>query len=138
PIGSGAFVLAATGLLDGRRATTHWRYTRLFAERFPRIQLVPDVLYVDEGRLLTSAGSAAGLDLCLHVVRKDYGAAIANQVARRLVIAPQRMLETTPLGVETIAERIGMGTATNLRHHFRAQVRTTPTRYRRMFRSSAG
>jgi AraC family transcriptional activator FtrA len=87
---SGAFVLAATGLLDGKRATTHWRYGKLFAERFPQVQLVPDVLYVDEGRLLTSAGSAAGLDLCLHIVRKDHGADVANQVARRLVIAPHR------------------------------------------------
>ena len=210
---SGAFVLAATGLLDGKRATTHWQYAKLFAERYPRVHLMPDVLYVDEGRLLTSAGSAAGLDLCMHVVRKDYGAAIANEVARRLVIAPhreggqaqfvpepvaptesgsplspvlewalrnlrepisvrrlarragmsertfcrrffdqlgtsparwligqrviaaQRLLETTGLEVETIADRIGMGSATNLRHHFRAQVRTTPTRYRRMFSS---
>jgi len=208
---SGAFVLAATGLLDGKRATTHWRYTHLFAERYPRVTLVPDVLYVDEGPLLTSAGSAAGLDLCLHIVRKDYGAAIANQVARRLVIPPhreggqaqfvqepvmetegpsalttalgwalqnlgepisvrrmarhaamsertfcrrfqsqlgtsparwligqrviaaQRLLETTPLSVDAIADRIGMGTATNLRHHFRAHVRTTPTHYRRTF-----
>src|SRR5204862_6127730 len=87
---SGAFVLAATGLLDGKRATTHWQYAKLFAERYPRVQLVPDVLYVDEGRLLTSAGNAAGLDLCMHVARKDYGAAIANEVARRLVIAPHR------------------------------------------------
>ena len=208
---SGAFVLAATGLLDGLRATTHWRYARAFAERFPRVKLVPDVLYVDEGQLLTSAGSAAGLDLCMHLVRKDYGAAIANQVARRLVIAPhreggqaqfvpepiapteagsplapaldwalqnlrepisvrrlarragmsertfcrrfhaqtgtsparwligqrviaaQRLLETTPLPVEAIADRTGMGTAANLRHQFRARVRTTPTQYRRTF-----
>jgi AraC family transcriptional activator FtrA len=209
---SGAFLLAATGLLDGKRATTHWRYTQRFAERFPRVALVPDVLYVDEGQLLTSAGSAAGLDLCLHLVRRDYGAAIANQVARRLVIAPhreggqaqfvpeaiapreqgsplapvldwalrnlrepisvwrlarragmsertfcrrfgahlgtsparwlvaqrviaaQRLLETTPMPIEAIAERTGMGTAANLRHHFRAQVRTTPIQYRRTFR----
>src|SRR5207237_10305508 len=87
---SGAFVLAATGLLNGKRATTHWRYTQRFAQRFPRVELVPDVLYVDEGQLLTSAGSAAGLDLCMHLVRRDYGAAVANQVARRLVIAPHR------------------------------------------------
>ena len=213
---SGAFVLAATGLLDGKRATTHWRYTRLFAERFPRVKLMPDVLYVDEGQLLTSAGSAAGLDLCMHIVRKDYGAAIANEVARRLVIAPhreggqaqfvteavapsdagsplspvldwalqnlrepisvrrlarraamsertfcrrffaqlgtsparwligqrviaaQRLLETSALLVETIAERIGMGSAANLRHHFRAQICTTPTRYRQSFSTSKG
>jgi AraC family transcriptional activator FtrA len=87
---SGSFVLAATGLLDGRRATTHWRYADAFHRRFPRIDVDPNVLYVDEGNVLTSAGSAAGLDLCLHLVRRDFGPAIANQVARRLVIPPHR------------------------------------------------
>lgn len=212
---SGAFALAATGLLDGKRATTHWRYTKRFGERFPRVTLVPDVLYVDEGQLLTSAGSAAGLDLCMHLVRRDHGAAVANQVARRLVIPPhreggqaqfipepvppteegsplapvldwalgnlgesisvrrmarrarmsertfcrrfdgqlgtsparwligqrvlaaQRLLESTPLPIEAIAERTGMGTAANLRHHFRAHVGTTPLHYRRAFRGGA-
>lgn len=87
---SGVFVLAAAGVLDGRRATTHWRYTEALARRYPRIQVDPDVLYVDEGPVLTSAGSAAGLDLCLHIVRRDHGAAVANNVARRLVLAPHR------------------------------------------------
>ncbi|MDO8913690.1 MAG: transcriptional regulator FtrA [Phenylobacterium sp.] len=87
---SGVFVLAAAGLLDGRRATTHWRYAETLRQRYPRIEVDPNVLYVDEGQILTSAGSAAGLDLCLHVVRRDFGARIANQVARRLVIAPHR------------------------------------------------
>lgn len=87
---SGSFVLAATGLLDGKRATTHWRYADELRRRYPRIQVDPDVLYVDEGQILTSAGSAAGLDLCLHLVRRDYGPAVANQVARRLVIPPHR------------------------------------------------
>jgi AraC family transcriptional activator FtrA len=87
---SGAFVLAATGLLDGRRATTHWRYAEALQHRYPKICVDANVLYVDEGSLLTSAGSAAGLDLCLHLVRRDYGSAIANQVARRLVIPPHR------------------------------------------------
>ena len=87
---SGVFVLAAAGVLDGRRATTHWRYAETLARRHPRIRVDPDVLYVDEGRVLTSAGSAAGLDLCLHIVRRDHGAAIANLVARRLVLAPHR------------------------------------------------
>ena len=87
---SGVFVLAAAGLLDGRRATTHWRYAAALAQRYPDIAVDADVLYVDEGRILTSAGSAAGLDLCLHVVRRDYGPKIANEVARRLVIAPHR------------------------------------------------
>ena len=87
---SGIFVLAAAGLLDGRRATTHWKYTDLVREMYPRIRLEPDVLYVQEGNLFTSAGSAAGLDLALHIVRQDFGAEVANQVARRLVIPPHR------------------------------------------------
>jgi AraC family transcriptional activator FtrA len=87
---SGAFVLAATGLLDGKRATTHWRYAEELASRFPKIRVDPGVLYVDEGSILTSAGSAAGIDLCLHIVRCDYGAEIANRVARRLVMPPHR------------------------------------------------
>jgi AraC family transcriptional activator FtrA len=87
---SGSFVLAATGLLDGRRATTHWRYADELRRRFPQVRVDPEVLYVDEGQILTSAGSAAGLDLCLHLVRRDYGPVIANQVARRLVIPPHR------------------------------------------------
>ena len=87
---SGAFVLAATGLLNGRRATTHWRYAAALQQRHPAIRIDPDVLYVDEGQLLTSAGSAAGLDLCLYLVRRDHGPDIANQVARRLVIPPHR------------------------------------------------
>ena len=66
-------MLAATGLLDGKRATTHWRYADALRSRYPRIQVDADVLYVDEGQLLTSAGSAAGLDLCLHLLRRDYG-----------------------------------------------------------------
>ncbi len=87
---SGVFVLAAAGVLDGKRATTHWRYAELLTRRYPDIRVDPDVLYVDEGSVLTSAGSAAGLDLCLHIVRKDHGAAVANSVARRLVLAPHR------------------------------------------------
>ena len=87
---SGAFMLAATGLLDGRRATTHWRYAARLAQMYPRIKVEPDVLYVDEGDLFTSAGSAAGIDLCLHIVRKDFGESVASQVARRLVVYPHR------------------------------------------------
>lgn len=87
---SGAFVLAATGLLDGKAATTHWRYTDKFRQRFPRVELRPNDLYVDEGRIITSAGSAAGLDMLLHLVRRDYGARVANLVAQRLVIPPHR------------------------------------------------
>ncbi|MEV0588717.1 helix-turn-helix domain-containing protein [Nonomuraea sp. NPDC050310] len=87
---SGAFALAATGLLDGRPATTHWRYAELLQRRFPQVEVHPDVLYVDHGDVLTSAGSAAGLDLLIHLVRKDHGATVANAVARRLVVPPHR------------------------------------------------
>ncbi|HEX4016432.1 MAG TPA: helix-turn-helix domain-containing protein [Frankiaceae bacterium] len=88
---SGAFALAATGLLDGRRAATHWQYADKLARRYPLVDVDPEVLYVDDDdRLLTAAGSAAAIDLCLHLVRKDHGAVIANQVARRLVVQPHR------------------------------------------------
>lgn len=87
---SGVFVLAASGLLDGRRATTHWRYAAELAARYPQVTVDPDVLYVDEGDLITSAGSAAGIDACLHLVARDCGSRVANDVARRLVTAPQR------------------------------------------------
>jgi AraC family transcriptional activator FtrA len=87
---SGAFALAAAGLLDGREATTHWQYAALLQQRYPRVRVNPDVLYVDGDDILTSAGSAAGLDLCLHLVRKDHGARVANAVARRLVTPPHR------------------------------------------------
>jgi AraC family transcriptional regulator, transcriptional activator FtrA len=87
---SGAFVLAAAGLLDGRPAATHWRYADQLALRYPATRVDRQVLYVDDGDVLTSAGSAAGIDLCLHLVRKDHGAAVANHVARRLVMSPHR------------------------------------------------
>ncbi|MGM4911342.1 transcriptional regulator FtrA [Rhizobium sp. 768_B6_N1_8] len=87
---SGVAVLAAAGLLAGRRATTHWRYIASIAERYPDIALDADVLYMDEGSILTAAGSAAGIDLCLHVVRGDFGPDAANSVARRLVVPPHR------------------------------------------------
>ncbi|MFG1706024.1 helix-turn-helix domain-containing protein [Nonomuraea sp. M3C6] len=87
---SGAFALAAAGLLDGRAATTHWRYAGLLQERFPAVEVNPSVLYVDGGDVLTSAGSAAGLDLLVHLVRNDHGPNVANAVARRLVIPPHR------------------------------------------------
>ena len=87
---TGAFVLAAAGLLDGRRATTHWRYAARLARAFPRVDVDPDVLYVDDGDVLTSAGVAAGVDLCLHLVRRDHGAEAANAVARRMVVAAHR------------------------------------------------
>ena len=88
---SGVFVLAATGLLDGKAATTHWRYADKLRERHPAIDVRTNALYVDEGDILTSAGSAAGLDMLLHLVRRDHGAKVANQVAQRLVIPPHRL-----------------------------------------------
>jgi len=152
---SGAFVLAAAGLLDGRRATTHWMHAEALAERYPEIDVDPDVLYVDEGDVMTSAGTAAGIDLCLHVVRLDFGAEIANAVARRMVVPPHReggqaqfveapmtsgepgsdrfaatlehMLEhlDEPLSVETMADRAAMSPRTFARR-FRATTGTTP------------
>lgn len=150
---SGIFVLAAAGLLDGKRVTTHWRYLDRLRARFPNVHVEPDVLYVDEGNILTSAGSAAGIDLCLHIVRRDYGAEIANQVARRLIVPPQRdggqsqyvpapvrpdrttslarVLEWAerrlrePLTVEALARRAGMSPRTFARR-FRQETGTTP------------
>ena len=87
---SGAFVIAATGLLDGKRIATHWRYAGTLAALHPRCHVDAQVLYAEEGRILTSAGSAAGIDLMLHVVRADFGTAAANSVARRLVVAAHR------------------------------------------------
>lgn len=87
---SGTFVLAAAGLLDGKRATTHWNGAERFRARHPQVELDPDVLYVDEGEVLTSAGGASGIDLCLHMIRCDHGSAVANQVARSLVVPPHR------------------------------------------------
>lgn len=87
---SGAAVLAATGLLDGRRCTTHWRYAERLAARFPAVTVDAAVLYTEADRVFTSAGSAAGLDLCLHLVRRDFGPRIANEVGRRLVLPPHR------------------------------------------------
>jgi transcriptional regulator GlxA family with amidase domain len=161
---SGAFVLAEAGLLDGRRATTHWMYASRLAERFPRITVDPAVLYVDEGDVLTSAGNAAGLDLCLHLVRLDLGAEVANLLARRqyvtsrtlirrfraatgsaplqwlLVQRLQRarwLLESTDDPPGRIAEQCGLGTEANLRHHFARNVGLAPTEYRRTFRSTS-
>jgi AraC family transcriptional activator FtrA len=212
---SGVFVLAAAGVLAGKRATTHWRYVERLSERFADIAVEPDALYVDEGQVLTSAGSAAGLDMLLHLVRKDFGAKVANQVAQRLVIPPHReggqaqfiprpvaadergrlaklldwirihlaaqhtieslaergsmsartlqrefkattglapytwivreriarakeLLETTGLTAQSIAERVGIGSIESFRHHFRALVGTTPTRYRARFSRRGG
>lgn len=208
---SGAFLLAATGLLDGRRATTHWRYADRLQARHPAVLVDADTLYAGDDRVFTSAGSAAGIDLLLHLVRLDFGPDSANSVARRLVVASHRsggqaqfierpvvaspnsplqslldqlrrdpsrswtigqmarvaamsertlarrfqeeigdspmawlikqrialardLLETTSQPMERIAERTGLGTATNLRLHFTAQLGIPPNLYRKQFR----
>lgn len=87
---SGSFVLAASGILDGRRATTHWKYAATMAQMYPEIDIDPDVLYVQDGKTITSAGTAAGLDACLHLLRQELGAEVTNTIARRMVVAPQR------------------------------------------------
>jgi transcriptional regulator GlxA family with amidase domain len=107
---TGAFVLAAAGRLDGRPATTHWLHTAAFRRFFPAVQLDPDVLYVDDGDVLTSAGNAAGIDLCLHVVRRDHGLSVANRVARRSVVSPWREGGQSQF-VEPLPEITGEGTA---------------------------
>jgi AraC family transcriptional activator FtrA len=208
---TGAFALAHAGLLDGRRATTHWMWTDALAQRFPRVEVDANVLYVDEGDVLTSAGVASGIDLCLHLIRRDHGADVAARYARRIVVAPhrdggqaqfidrplalnaegsleatrawalerlhepldvaalarhacvsertfarrfraetgttplqwllrqrvleaRRLLETSDLPVEDVADRSGFGSAASLREHFRRTTATTPTAYRRGFR----
>lgn len=213
---SGAFLLAQAGLLEGRRATTHWMYTNEFASLYPAVDVDRNVLFVDAGDgIYTSAGTAAGIDLCLHIVRLDHGAEVANKVARRMVVPPQRdggqaqfvdapvpelcdddpiartldwamahldapmtveelaghamlsprsfarrfraatgttpmqwvlrqrvllaqrLLETSTLSVDRVAEECGFGTATALRVHFRRTVGTTPMAYRRTFGADA-
>lgn len=212
---SGTFALATAGILDGRSATTHWMYAEDLAARHPRVRFEPDVLYVDDGQVLTSAGTAAALDLALHIVRLDHGPDVANQVARRMVIPPHReggqaqyvcmpmpdapnrdgirpllewlqehlddpvtvedlarltamsprtlarrfrdatgttpmrwlthqriiraqdLLTATDLPIEAIAHRVGMGTAANLRQHFRAATGMAPAAYRRRYQAVA-
>lgn len=149
---SGAFLLAACGLLDDREATTHWRYAEQFQARFPRVRYVNDVLYVYDGRIGCSAGSAAGIDLGIEVIRGDYGYTVANQVARRLVMAAHRsggqaqFVETPvlrkpeplaacldwavqnlhkPLNIDTLAARANMSRR-SFDRHFRNSLRLTP------------
>ena len=87
---SGSFILAAAGVLDGRKATTHWMYADTMASMYPEVDVDPDVLYVQDGRIITSAGTAAGLDACLHLLRQELGAEMTNRIARRMVVPPQR------------------------------------------------
>jgi transcriptional regulator GlxA family with amidase domain len=117
----GAFVLAHAGLLDGRRATTHWRWAGEFARRFPKVRLDPGVLYVEDGDVLTSAGTAASLDCCLHLLRASIGAELANRVARRLVVSPHRQggqaqFIEQPMPKAQRGDRLGMAMEWALRH----------------------
>ncbi|WP_431683191.1 helix-turn-helix domain-containing protein [Kitasatospora sp. KL5] len=153
---TGAFVLAAAGLLDGKRATTHWAHTEALAARYPQVEVDPDVLYLDNGRVLTSAGKAAAMDLCLHLVRLDHGSSVANVVARRLVVPPHRdggqsQFVTTPvpapgnhpladlfpwvmarldhpLTVEDLARQARMSSR-HLGRHFKSVTGTTPLQW---------
>lgn len=154
---SGVFVLAAAGLLNGRKATTHWRYISTLRQAYPAIDVLEDALYCDEGNVMSSAGSAAGIDLCLHVVRKDFDREVANNVAQRLVVQPHRAgsqtqnvaepvaraRESESLGqlfdfirqqltqshtVETLARRVGMSPRTFLRR-FAESTGTTPAKW---------
>lgn len=150
---TGAFVLAAAGVLDGLHATTHWAHTEALAARYPRVKVDPDVLYVDNGNVLASAGKAAAIDLCLHLIRRDHGSTVANAVARRLVVPPHRaggqaQFVTTPvparddhplanllpwamerlnrpLTVEDLARQANMSSR-NLARHFKSVTGTTP------------
>jgi transcriptional regulator GlxA family with amidase domain len=153
---TGAFVLAAAGVLDGLRATTHWAHTEALAARFPQVKVDPDVLYVDNGNVLASAGKAAAIDLCLHLIRRDHGSTVANAVARRLVVPPHRdggqaQFVTTPvpgrdghplanlfpwalqrlnrpLTVEDLARQANMSSR-NLARHFKSVTGTTPLQW---------
>ncbi|GHE40312.1 AraC family transcriptional regulator [Streptomyces capitiformicae] len=153
---TGAFVLAAAGVLDGLRATTHWAHTDVLAARHPQVEVDPDVLYVDNGSVLTSAGKAAAMDLCLHLIRLDHGSAVANTIARRLVVPPHRaggqaqfvtapvpergdaplseLFSWTlarldqPLTVEDLARRANMSSR-HLTRHFRTATGTTPLQW---------
>ncbi|CAM3464459.1 GlxA family transcriptional regulator [Cupriavidus taiwanensis] len=153
----GTFVVAEAGLLDGRTAATHWAWADDFAQRYPRVRLDRDSLYIDDGAILTSAGTAAALDCCLHLVRRDHGAEVANRVARRMVVAPHRhggqaqYIEhplpqadgadrlgmtldwaiahlSEPLTLDTLAEKAGMSRR-NFTRRFKEKTGTTVTQW---------
>ncbi|MFC8181069.1 helix-turn-helix domain-containing protein [Rhodococcus sp. NPDC057297] len=153
---NGAFLLGKAGLLDGRRCTTHWRHSDRLAAEYPLAEVDRNVLYVDDGNVLTSAGTAAGIDLCLHIVRKEQGSVVANGIARRMVVPPHRdggqaQFVTTPLpsvevdtlaplldwmtenlhtelSVQTLSARVNMSARTFARR-FQAETGTTPARW---------
>ncbi|TNC23124.1 GlxA family transcriptional regulator [Amycolatopsis alkalitolerans] len=142
---TGAFVLAAAGYLDGRRATTHWAHAGDFRRLYPRVELDENVLFVDGGKVLTSAGLSAGVDLCLHVIRSDHGSAVANRAARYCVVPPWRdggqsqyierplpadegsTAATRAWALERLGEQLGLE---SLARHARMSVRTFSRRFR--------
>ncbi|MFI6844787.1 helix-turn-helix domain-containing protein [Kitasatospora sp. NBC_00085] len=147
---SGAFVLGAAGLLDGRRSTTHWRYTDELAARFPRTTVEPDVLYVDDDPVITSAGTAAGIDACLHLVRKVQGVEAARGIARRMVVAPHREGGQAQFVARPLPEGDGESLAPLLdwmRHHLdqestveqlAARAHMSPRTFARRFQQETG
>jgi transcriptional regulator GlxA family with amidase domain len=148
---TGAFVLAAAGVLDGRPATTHWMYAEEFARRYPKVRVDPKVLYVDDGGVMTSAGTAAGIDLMLHVVRLDHGAEVANAVARSMVVPPHRdggqaQFVDRPVaatnGHEPLAGVLGWmleHVGDDLRvEHLARRAGTSPRTFARRFRATTG
>lgn len=148
---SGAFALAEAGVLDGRPATTHWMYSGLLAHRYPRVEVRPDVLYVDDGQVLTSAGTSAGIDLSLHVVRLDHGSEVANTVARRMVVPPHRdggqsqfVDRPVPLGDDDVALAPTLDWVVARLHEpvtveeMAAHARTSPRTFMRRFRAATG
>jgi len=148
---TGAFVLAAAGLLDGRRATTHWKYAAELATRYPQVDVDPGVLYVDEGQVITSAGTAAGIDACLHVIRLEHGAAVANEIARHMVVAPHRdggQAQFVPVLVDNVTNGPDLAalrdwTLGHLREpltvaHLARQVHMSPRTFARWFATHTG
>lgn len=147
---SGSFILGAAGVLDGRRATTHWMYTEAMAQMYPAVTIDPDVLFVQDGRIITSAGTAAGLDACLHLLRQEIGAELTNRVARRMVVPPQRdggqaqyidrpivhpqsdaLAEVANWAVENLREELSVD-------HLASRAHMSPRTFARRFRSEHG
>jgi putative intracellular protease/amidase len=128
---TGAFALAAAGVLDSRRATTHWRDAAALAARHPKVAVEPGVLYIDEGQVLTSAGVAAGLDLCLHILRRDHGAALANTIARRIVVPPHREGGQAQYVEQPVPETPGGSLRTPTSPSARSPAASAPRRARR-------
>jgi transcriptional regulator GlxA family with amidase domain len=147
---TGAYLLAGAGLLDGRRATTHWMNVRDFAYRFPRVEVDPNVLYVDSGEILTSAGTAAAIDLCLHLLRRDHGSAVATEVARRMVVPPHREAGQSQQPIPTARTKPdnGLGPVLEWARHrldqpltvsqLAREAHTSPRTFARRFRDTLG